>query len=168
MKSTLIIIFLCGVFLLSGESVAAQTHKSGGAPGKNEGALKALVKKMGEAQVNYDPATLEKIYASDYVEISPIGEYDPREKAIGFYKPSADSNRDNVKRFIESDEFTLRDYGAFAVATTRLTFKREVEGQSPQPLVRLRATVVFRREKGEWKIASVQYTGIRPPVSVKS
>lgn len=56
---------------------------------KDEQELTALVKQMTEAQSKFDPATLDKIYTSDFIEISPIGEFDSREKTIGFYKPEA-------------------------------------------------------------------------------
>lgn len=127
--------------------------------------LKTLVRQMLDAQVNYDTATLDKIYASDYVEISPVGEYDPREKAIGFYKPEATPNRDKIKRILETDEFTIRNYGKFAVLIFRLTASRTVEGQTPRSPVSFRTTFVCRKEKGEWKIASVQYTGMRTPTT---
>lgn len=121
---------------------------------------------MIDAQINYDTATLSKIYASDYVEISPVGEYDPREKAIDFYKPEATPNRDKIKRVVEADDFTIRNYGKFAVITARVTASRTVEGQPQQrPPVSFRTTFVCRKEKGDWKIASVQYTGMRPPVT---
>lgn len=128
--------------------------------------LKSLVREMLDAQIGYDIATLSKIYASDYVEISPIGEYDSREKAIGFYNPEATPNRDKIKRVVEVGDFTVRDYGKFAVITACVTASRTVEGQQQQrPPVSFRTTFVCRKEKGDWKIASVQYTGMRPAMT---
>lgn len=127
--------------------------------------LKSLVRQMLDAQIGYDIATLSKIYASDYVEISPVGEYDPREKAIGFYNPEAAPNRDKIKRVLETDEFAIRDYGKFAVVIARVTASRSVEGQQSRPPVSFRATFVCRKVKGDWKIVSVQYTGMRPPMT---
>lgn len=51
-------------------------------PSKDEQALTALVKQMTDAQSKFDPITLERIYASDFIEISPIGEVDSREKPL--------------------------------------------------------------------------------------
>ena len=124
--------------------------------------LKSLVRNMLDAQIGYDVAALDKIYTADYAEISPVGEYDDREKAIGFYKPEATPNRDKIKRVVEADEFAIRDYGKVAVVVARFTASRTVEGQPPRPPVSFRTTIVCRKEKGEWRIASVQYTGMRP------
>src|ERR1044072_444020 len=54
---------------------------------KDDEALKSLVRQMTDAQAAYDAATLDKIFTADYIEISPVGEFDPREKVLGFYKP---------------------------------------------------------------------------------
>ena len=42
---------------------------------KDERELTALVKKMTDAQINYDAAALDQIFAADYIEISPVGEF---------------------------------------------------------------------------------------------
>ena len=60
---------------------------------KDERELTALVKKMTDAQINYDAAALDQIFAADYIEISPVGEFDPRQKVLGFYSPEANKSR---------------------------------------------------------------------------
>lgn len=55
----------------------------------DEGVLTDLVRQMATAQSNFDEATLDKIYALDYIEVSPIDEVDERKKAIGFYNLEA-------------------------------------------------------------------------------
>lgn len=132
-------------------------------PSKDEQALTALVKQMTDAQSKFDPITLETIYASDFIEISPIGEVDPREKTIGFYKPEANPDRDKVKTAVTTDEFLIRPYGNFAVVIARITFAQAGSEPSARPPFRVRATIVCRKESGAWKISSTQYTGIRPP-----
>ncbi|MDQ2745784.1 MAG: nuclear transport factor 2 family protein, partial [Acidobacteriota bacterium] len=86
---------------------------------------------------------------------------DPREKVLGFYKPELKQPADKMSVSVETDDFSIRSYGKFAVVITRLTFTRAGEGK-PLPPIMMRATIVCRREKGVWKIASAQYTGIRP------
>ena len=54
------------IVLFSSVSVFAQT--------KDEDALKSLVKQMTDAQTNYQPDALDKIFTADYIEISPVGE----------------------------------------------------------------------------------------------
>jgi uncharacterized protein (TIGR02246 family) len=128
---------------------------------KDERELTALVKQMAEAQSKFDPATLDKIYTSDFIEISPVGEVDPRDKVLGFYKPEAKPPADMTPT-VTSDEFLIRTYNNFAVVIARLTY---AVGNAPaaRPPFSIRVTLVCRKEKGGWKIASSQYTGIRPP-----
>jgi ketosteroid isomerase-like protein len=128
---------------------------------KDERELTALVKQMTDAQINYDAAALDKIFAADYIEISPVGEFDSRAKVLGFYSPEANAKAGNAKPTIEANDFSIRVYEKqnFAIVITRLTFLRAVT----LPPFNMRATIVCRKEKGAWKIASVQYTGIRPP-----
>ncbi len=125
--------------------------------------LTTLVRQANEAQGNFDPATLEKIYASDYVEISPVGEVDRREKAIGFYKPQTNKGDSETKTVAGADEISVRSYENFAVIIARITFSQAGNESTNRPLASFRATYVCRKEKGVWKISSVQATGIRPP-----
>ena len=132
-------------------------------PRKDEQALTALVRQMTDAQSKFDPITLDRIYASDLIEISPIGEVDPREKTIGFYKPEANPDRDKMKMTVTTDDFLIRTYGNFAVVIARITFAQAGNEPSARPPYSVRVTLVCRKEKGAWKIGSAQYTGIRPP-----
>jgi uncharacterized protein (TIGR02246 family) len=142
------------LLLFSGISVFAQS--------KDDAALKSLVKQMTDAQTAYDAAALDKIFAADYIEISPVGEFDPREKVLGFYKPEAKPDASKMSATVEATDFSIRSYDKFAIVITRLNFTRTVEGRTLPPMS-MRMTIVCRKEKGEWKIASAQYTGIRPP-----
>ena len=127
---------------------------------KDELELMALVRQMTEAQTKFDAATLDKIYTSDFIEISPVGEVDPREKTIGFYKPEAKPPGDmNVS--VTTDEFLIRTYGNFAVVIARISYAPVTP--TPRPAFSVRATFVCRKSKGVWKIGSSQYSGIRPP-----
>jgi uncharacterized protein (TIGR02246 family) len=130
---------------------------------KDEQELKALVKQMTEAQSKFDAATLEKIYTSDFIEISPVGEVDPRDKTIGFYKPEAKPPGDQMSVSVTTDEVLIRTYGNFAVVIARLTYTPAGNAAATRPPFGIRATLVCRKENGGWKIASSQYTGIRPP-----
>lgn len=142
------------LLLFSSISVFAQS--------KDEAALKSLVKQMTDAQMSYQPEALDKIFAADYIEISPVGEFDPREKVLGFYKPEMKPDSSKMTATVEATDFSIRHYDKFAVVITRLNYTRTVGGKTLPP-VSMRATIVCRKEKGEWKIVSAQYTGIRPP-----
>ncbi len=160
MKNTLsncLIIFwltmLCAVV-----SVTAQSKAKQNADEKN---LIALIEQAVNAQANFDATALDRIYASDYVEISPVGEVDLREKAIGFYKSPPPN--ESMKTISAADEFSVRNYGNFAVIIARITFSQAGNEMPARVLASFRATYVCRKEKGKWKISSVQVTGIRPP-----
>lgn len=150
----LLLLVLCGVGVATAQTTAKQSA--------DEPALTALIKKAVDAQASFDAASLEALYASDYVEISPVGEYDPREKAIGFYKTQPNSAGGPPKMSVLADEFNVRSYGKVAVVIARVTFSPAGNAAQQRPPISFRATYVCRKEKGAWKISSVQVTGIRP------
>ena len=142
------------ILLFSSVSVFAQS--------KDDEKLKSLVKQMTDAQINYQPEILDQIFAADYIEISPVGEFDPRAKVLGFYKPELKPPADKSSTTVEAADFSIRKYGKFAVVITKFNFTLTSNGK-PNPPFSMRATLVCRREKSAWKIVSAQYTGIRPP-----
>ena len=141
------------ILLLSCVSIFAQS--------KDDQTLKSLVKQMTDAQQSYDANALDKIFTADYIEISPVGEFDSREKVLGFYKPELKPPADKMSASTEPTEFSIRNYGKFAIIITKLNYTIVSEGKTLPPRS-IRATLVCRNEKGVWKIASAQYTGIRP------
>ena len=134
---------------------------SGQSASKNDAALTALIKQMADAQVAYDAAALDRIFTFDYIEISPVGEFDPREKVLGFYKPELKPPAGAAPK-IELAEYSIRDYGKFAVVIVKFTYTTTMDGKT-MPSRSMRGTFVCRSEKGKWKIVSSQYTGMRPP-----
>jgi ketosteroid isomerase-like protein len=132
---------------------------------KDDAALTSLVKQLADAQVAFDLPALDRIFTSDYIEISPLGEFDPRDKVLGFYKPEM-KPPGGVGMTLDVSEVSIRNYGKFAVVIAKLTYT-PTGGQKAPPRS-IRATFVCRREGKEWKIASAQYTGIRPPQPPKT
>ena len=129
---------------------------------KDEQSLKALVNQFTNAQTSYDAKTLDNILTADYIEISPVGEFDPREKVLTFYTPEAKAAAASVAATVEATEHSIRNYGKFAVVIVRLNYKMTAGGKDLPPRS-IRVSYVMRKEKDLWKIASAQYTGIRPP-----
>jgi uncharacterized protein (TIGR02246 family) len=128
--------------------------------------INALLRQFTEAQKNYDAAKLDEILAPDYVEISPAGEVDPRAKVLGFYSPEKKSARQGELVSYELDEITTRIYDDTAIVVARLPFTMKTpDGQTMSRA--LRCTFVCRKTRGKWRIASAQYTGIRPPAPAK-
>jgi ketosteroid isomerase-like protein len=158
--SSLLVTSLIAFLLLTGTTgIRAQSKDK---QNSDQQALTELVKQMVIAQTNFDTPTLEKVYAADFIEISPVGEVDPREKTIGFYKLEAKPDLDKMKATVTTDEFSIRTYDNFAIVIARVTFAQTgSEGPARLPFS-LRVMLVCRKEKGTWKINSAQYTGIRP------
>lgn len=142
------------VLLLTGSLAFGQS--------KDDEALKSLVKQMTDAQIAHDAAALDRIFTADYIEISPVGEFDPREKVLGFYKPELKPPADKFSAMIEITDYSIRVYDKFAVVIARFNYTITSDAKTLPPRS-IRAMVVCRKEKGAWKIASAQYTGIRPP-----
>ena len=118
------------------------------------------------AQTEYDAKTLDNILTADYIEISPLGEFDPREKVLGFYNAEAKAAAVGMTAKVEATEHSIRSYGKFAVVIVRANYTMTMNG-NPLPPRSIRVTYVMRKEDKTWKIASAQYTGIRPPQQPK-
>lgn len=120
--------------------------------------LSALIKQFAEALRQNDVPVIEKILAPDYLEISPAGEVDLRDKVISFYQPQARTAP--APEAVVVDEIKVRSYGEMAVVVARQAFKMNVNGQLREAAMRV--TYVCRRQQGRWQLISAQYTGIRP------
>jgi hypothetical protein len=113
------------------------------AQSRDDAALTSLVKQMANAQVTFDQAALDRILTSDYIEISPAGEFDPRAKVLGFYEKKPEGNAIPA---LEVSEFSIRNYGKFAIVIAKLTYMPSADTKSSPPRS-IRATFVCRKEK---------------------
>lgn len=125
-------------------------------------ALKAVIDRMTAAQIAYDADALDRVYTADFIEISPMGEFDIREKVLSFYKPDQKASSGGVNVDIAKDYRSVRTYGSTAVVIVEFTYTMSKDGKSMPPQ-KMMVTIVGRKERGNWKVASAQYTGIRPP-----
>lgn len=145
------VIFLVGLLSVSTFSQSKEDSK-----------LIEIVKKVALAQQTYEPNVLEDLYASDYIEISPKGEIDARPEAIGFYKiAEAEKAVALTPRYI-LDQFKVRNYGKFAMITSRLSFGSKSDDSQPARALGI-VQYGLRKEKGKWKLFSAQYTPFPPP-----
>lgn len=118
--------------------------------------LVALVQRHAQAQNNFDQATLKAITAENYVEISPVGEVDGREKMLSFYAPG--QMRPSPQ--LQVDEPVVRLLGDTALISARLSYRLNQDGSARA--FAMRAGYVARLSGNEWLLVSAQYTGIRP------
>ncbi len=118
----------------------------------------ALVSAFSAARAQFDAKALDALLASDYVEVSPIGEVDRRQAVLGFYAP--DKATPAPPMTLGTDD--VRRYGDIAIVIGSVTYA--VPDPSGATVRRtMRAMYVARRVAGRWLMASAQYTGVRPP-----
>ncbi|MDR6113763.1 MULTISPECIES: nuclear transport factor 2 family protein [unclassified Sphingomonas] len=118
-----------------------------------EAPLRHLVDRFETARSRFDPAALADTLAPDYEEISPIGDVDSRAQVLGFYAPTAKAPVPPIT----TDDVVVRAQGPVALVTARrsITF--------PNGTTRaVRARYVARRDRGQWRLISTQYTPIPP------
>ncbi|MDM7924174.1 MAG: nuclear transport factor 2 family protein [Pyrinomonadaceae bacterium] len=128
---------------------------------KNETAIKAVIAAMAKAQTEFDAKALDSIFTADFIEISPVGEFDPRAKVLSFYTSEAKAKSGVVEVSIEPIYRSIRVYGDTAVVIAEFVYSTSRDGKE-MPARKMMMTAVGRKESGKWKLASVQYTGIRP------
>lgn len=124
-----------------------------------EAAVNELVQRFATAQSTVDRATLAALTLENYIEISPLGEVDPRDKMLSFYV----RKDDKPTPAITVDEITTRVLGTTAVVLAKVSYAMTVGGQART--ASLRSTFVALQQGGEWKLVSAQYTPIRPPAA---
>jgi len=131
----------------------------------DETAIRRAINAMTTAQLAYDAAALDRLFTDDYIEISPAGEFDPRAKVLTFYTPTEKQKAAGLSVDVKEDFRSIRVYGDTAVAIVELTFSM-AKDEKPLPARKMVAMAVCRREHRDWKVASVQYTGIRQAPAV--
>jgi hypothetical protein len=117
----------------------------------------ALAHRYIEAQRSYDVATLRAITEDNFIEISPIGELDERDKMLGFYAPDKKVTPPPATVV----DGATRVFGDAALQITTISFTMMVEDKPRTASIR--AVFVAHLQGGQWKLVSVQYTGVRPP-----
>lgn len=126
-------------------------------PNASESNIKQVLSELVEAQRSFDLAKLDALLAPDYIEISPLGEVDPRAKVLTFYTPDKKISDTPIATL---DEFITRVYGDTAVTIARLTY--QMKGPDGTTASRsMRCVFVTRSMNGKWKIASSQFTPMR-------
>ena len=116
---------------------------------------KNLVEKHVKAQLAFDSETLNQLTHSRYFEVSPAGEFDVKEKMLGFY---AKKGNGPVPDILIND-WEVRELSNTTVIAARLNYKMQVGEQNRQ--FALRASYVLCQEATVNKICSAQYTPIR-------
>nr|WP_281358290.1 nuclear transport factor 2 family protein [Pseudoalteromonas caenipelagi] len=115
-----------------------------------------LVSEQLTAQTQFDVETLKLVTDDSYMEVSPAGEVDSRDKMLGFYAP--EHKRPGPQVSLEEPQ--VRVYGYTAVVIGKLAYSMALpDGQEKQ--FSMRGTWVISKIEGSWKIVSAQFTAIR-------
>jgi len=123
---------------------------------REAGQVLQLVEAFTRAQHDFDQARLRALTTDNYVEISPIGEVDPRDKMLGFYDPG---------KKVDGPAMTVSDTNVrmvgrdVAIAVTMISYS--LPTRDGVRAVAMRAVFTARRDGRTWKLVSAQYTPIR-------
>jgi hypothetical protein len=142
------LILLMGGFIMYTQAVAAEIPSN---------PLAELVRAHAEAQRNFNQTRLLALTANEYIEVSPIGELDSREKMLAFYAPGQERPAPTV----QVDVPVVRIMGDTGLVVARLVYTMEADGQARS--FSMMASYVAQRKGHAWKLVSAHYTGIRPP-----
>jgi ketosteroid isomerase-like protein len=122
-----------------------------------EADIKQLLTEFVEAQRSFDLPKIDASLAPDYIEISPLGEVDPRSKVLSFYAPDKKVSDTPIATL---DEFNTRVYGTTAITIARLTYQMKATNGGTTSRS-MRCVFVTRSVDGKWKISSSQFTPMR-------
>jgi hypothetical protein len=149
---------ILAALLAAGAPAPADTKSIAAVAGhvREAGQVLQLVEAFTRAQHDFDQARLRALTTDDYMEISPIGEVDPRDKMLGFYDPA---KKVDGPAMTVSDT-TVRMVGRdVSIAVTKISYS--LPANDGPRAVAMRAVFVARRDGLTWKLASAQYTPIR-------
>ena len=118
-----------------------------------------LAEALRQAELDGDDELFGKVLADDIVGIGPAGFVLGKRDWANRHR-SGDLKVANLVR----DEVAVRTYGIVAVLTAREVHTSTFKGQ-PVPFGPLRATHVFVRRGGAWKLAGTQFSPIMAPPS---
>lgn len=120
-----------------------------------EGSLQSRLSKLVEehvaAQAAFDQKKLRELTATEYLEISPRGELDPRSQMLSFYEHRPAAASPNVSIQLRS----IRHYGPVGILVATLAM-----GPSSSPRV-MQASYTARCSPSACKLLTVQYTPVR-------
>lgn len=116
---------------------------------------KNIVEQHVKAQLAFDVDTLNQLTHSRYFEISPAGEFDPKEKMLGFYAKKGNGPRPEL----HISDWEVRELTTSTVISARLNYKMQLGEQTRQ--FSMRASYVLCQESNVSKVCTAHYTPIR-------
>ncbi len=127
--------------------------------------IKKTIEAFVQATIRFDVESLRKLTHPDFVEISPLGEVDPRDKFLGFYDVPPEKRKSPVTGFEIQDlqRRSLRKDVVIAHYRQVMMIGSAEAGRKFQ----IQVTTVLSLESGRWVFCSNTFTPIqRKPASV--
>ena len=144
-----------GVLVLAGSCLVPQVARAAEAPAAESGeveTLKRLGQQMGDAMVARDIATLDRIFADDWVSVGSSGKVVTKETVLQAFK----SGRDTLESFVlgPMDVLVLGNMAAVrgSVTETRRRDGKDVSGE-------LLYMDLLEKRAGTWVV--IRSTGVR-------
>lgn len=117
----------------------------------DEQAVRQIVDRLAVALDHNDAEELDRLWASDYIWVNPVGMMLTKAQRIELTR----SGKMKVDSYT-SDEENIRVYGTMAIDIYRSTVKGQYSGKDVLPRRRV-TTVLFKRD-GHWQVVSQQST----------
>jgi ketosteroid isomerase-like protein len=121
----------------------------------SEQEVKQMIEKYRSAILRRDVATLEEIWADDYVFVNAAGDVLTKTDRLANIKSGA-TTLDSIK---EEEHVSVRVYQNSAVVTSRVTLKGQYSGQPISG--QYRSTLVLVKGSGGWQLVSNQLTALK-------
>jgi ketosteroid isomerase-like protein len=138
-------------FAFGQSAIAQQPTKS-----TSEQEVRQMIEKYRTAILQRDMATLEKIWADDYVFVNAAGDVLTKTERLVNIKSGA-TTLDSIN---EEENVTVRVYQNSAVATSLVTLKGQYSGQPISG--EYRSTLVWVKGPEGWQLVSNQLTALKP------
>ena len=139
------------LILLSSPAVA-QTRDGSSSP---EQELVELEREKDKAYERGDQATLNRIFADDYVAIAANGTNTTKKEVLGVF-----GVRPDIYEIHRSEEISVRIFGETAIVTGRQQ-RKYYKHIKPGGEGVLRYTNFYVKRQGEWKIVASQFTWLK-------
>ena len=120
----------------------------------SEQEVRQMIEKYRTAILQRDIATLEKIWADDYVFVNAAGDVLTKTERLANIKSGA-TTLDSIN---QKENITVRVYQNSAVATSRVTLKGQYSGQPVRG--EYRSTLVWVKGPAGWQLVSNQLTAL--------
>ena len=167
MLKTIALAGLIAAAVLAPPLLPAQTDASASRASGHAGHdVVALAATYANAIVERDVATLDRLLADDFVDVSPDGTVSSRAGFIAEYRHPPATAPVFESAVFDADDARVRAYGDTVVVTGRSTWRGNAGGQAFTGV--LVSTMVVVHRGGQWRIAASHSSAVPPAQGASS